>query len=360
MGRGMELTLVIPVRDDAARLGRLLQQAEDLAVFDQVIVVDDGSEVPVTFSAEPPVEEPVEQLSYRPAVQVLRRDLSGGAGAARNQGLAAVRTSHVLFFDSDDHLTEALVPLWQELQAWQAHPDRQDRAFAFCQFRHHDSRMGTVKRWGQMPYDDRFWRQAGLGGQGLDRLGPDQAPLLAQTSNYPWNKIYNVDFLRRHDLRCTEIPLHNDVELHWASFVSAVLDEADMLVSHRIVASHEVQPFGHRLTNRTGADRLCLFDALAALQPRFARLPKDQALRWRGVFLQFLSDLFSWVRGALAVEFHAVLDQRIRQFLHEMLDPALQRDLAQRDPVIALQLLLQMGAAAPQLAAQDQARGGLS
>lgn len=356
MGRGMELALVIPVRDDAARLGRLLQQAEDLAVFDQVIVVDDGSEVPVNFSAEPPVEQP----SYRPAVQVLRRDLSGGPGAARNQGLAAVRTSHVLFFDSDDHLTEALVPLWQELQAWQAHPDRQDRAFAFCQFRHHDSRMGTVKRWGQMPYDDRFWRQAGLGGQGLESLGPDQAPLLAQSSNYPWNKIYNVDFLRRHDLRCTEILQHEDVELHWSSYLSAVLDGADILASQRSAACHVVHPDGQRLTNLKGGQRLQLFDGLAALQPRFARLPKDQALRWRGVFLQFLSDLFSWVRGALAVEFHAVLDQRIRQFLHEMLDPALQRDLAQRDPVIALQLLLQMGMASPQLAAQEQARGGLS
>src|SRR5690606_2195009 len=52
------LTAVIPARDDAGPLARLLAQAAALRLFDRVVVVDDGSAVPLTPALAPPGSPP--------------------------------------------------------------------------------------------------------------------------------------------------------------------------------------------------------------------------------------------------------------------------------------------------------------
>lgn len=82
-----EVTVVIPVRDRAAELARCLAGLDGLPV----IVVDDGSADPRAVAA----------VAARAGARCLRREVSGGPGAARNTGLAAVRTPLVAFLDSD-------------------------------------------------------------------------------------------------------------------------------------------------------------------------------------------------------------------------------------------------------------------
>lgn len=84
-----DVTVVIPVRDNMSGLQRLVASLRGL----RVVVVDDGSQVPVRG----------EELTtgHCCEVEVLRHPESRGPAAARNTGLAACKTEFVAFLDSD-------------------------------------------------------------------------------------------------------------------------------------------------------------------------------------------------------------------------------------------------------------------
>lgn len=83
-----DVTVVIPVRDNASGVRRLLTAVRRL----RVIVVDDGSAAPL---------EQADLAELHADVHVVRHDRSLGAAAARNTGLAACTTDFVAFLDSD-------------------------------------------------------------------------------------------------------------------------------------------------------------------------------------------------------------------------------------------------------------------
>jgi mycofactocin glycosyltransferase len=87
-GSPAEVTVVIPVRDRPGGLARLLSE---LGSAYPVIVVDDGS-------AD---QAAVARLCEKHGARLRRRPVSGGAGPARNDGLAMVTTPFVAFLDSD-------------------------------------------------------------------------------------------------------------------------------------------------------------------------------------------------------------------------------------------------------------------
>jgi mycofactocin system glycosyltransferase len=84
----LDVTVVVPVRDNASGLHRLMAALRGL----RVIVVDDGSAIPV---------QPSDFSGMHCDVQVLRHTRSNGPAAARNTGLAACETDFVAFLDSD-------------------------------------------------------------------------------------------------------------------------------------------------------------------------------------------------------------------------------------------------------------------
>jgi len=79
-----DVTVVVPAKDNAAGLRRLLQALESV----RVIVVDDGSETPFV-------------APEAGRVTVLRHETSRGPAAARNTGMRAATTPFVAFLDSD-------------------------------------------------------------------------------------------------------------------------------------------------------------------------------------------------------------------------------------------------------------------
>ena len=81
--RADDVTVVIPVKDNQAGVDRLVDALDGL----KVIVVDDGSDVPIT--------------GRRPDVTVIRFDSNRGPSAARNAGVGAAATDFVAFLDSD-------------------------------------------------------------------------------------------------------------------------------------------------------------------------------------------------------------------------------------------------------------------
>jgi mycofactocin glycosyltransferase len=83
-----DVTVVIPVRDNASGLHRLMASLRGL----RVIVVDDGSAAPVRVS---------DFDGLHCDVSVIRHETSRGPAAARNTGLAECSTDFVAFLDSD-------------------------------------------------------------------------------------------------------------------------------------------------------------------------------------------------------------------------------------------------------------------
>lgn len=81
-----DVTVVIPVRDRADSLGTCLQSLSSPAV-----VVDDGSAQRAAIAS----------VCRRYGARLVRRDRSGGPGAARNAGIKACDTELIAFLDSD-------------------------------------------------------------------------------------------------------------------------------------------------------------------------------------------------------------------------------------------------------------------
>jgi len=79
-----DVTVVVPAKNNAAGVRRLLQSLAGL----EVIVVDDGSDTPIGI----PEDE---------RIRVFRHESSRGPASARNLGLREARTEFVAFLDSD-------------------------------------------------------------------------------------------------------------------------------------------------------------------------------------------------------------------------------------------------------------------
>ena len=312
----MQPALIIPVWNDRSGVERLLKQARRLDCFSEVIIVDDASMQPLE-------EDRLCRAWGEGHLRLFRQTSQQGAGAARNLALEHVSASHLMFFDSDDLLTPELVFLLRDLAG---------RDFDFCLFRHHDSRPGRWGRYGQMSSDDALWRLAGVATGALQKIDSGQATLLAGTINYPWNKIYRTDFLQKHDIRCAETPVHNDIPLHWLSF----LHGRHILTSDRIAARHFVTRGGNRLTNRSGRERLSVFTPLRSVATATDGHPLMTA------FLRFACNLFDWIRGILDPAFRSEFQSEMRHFLQQIATPTLFAEIVQRDPVLARRITLQL------------------
>lgn len=311
----MELSLVIPVWNDLEGLGRLLKQVAELDLFSEVIVMDDASDVPPGPGLCPA------GLSGR--ISWIRSDIQRGAGHARNAALERVRGSHVIFFDSDDMFTEDFSRI-AELAAVEKEP------FDFLIFRHDDSRITAQGGNGALPDDEMRWRAIGAGGK-PQVLSLDQATRLCRVAAYPWNKIYRTGFLRDHRIRCTETMVHNDIELHWNSFIAA----RRILTCALPGAIHFVQEGGRRLTNRRSADRLEVFRALENVMPRITAGADYDKLAFLQPFVRFSCDLVSWVGKNIEGEYHPELLIRAQQHFLGSLDRRLMTMIAYVDPALA-------------------------
>lgn len=319
----MTLTLAIPSHNDTAPLCRLLHQIARLKLGDHVIVVDDGSDRPVDKA------QVCDQSGLpQDRLMLLRHDRPKGPGAARNRAILYTQTDHLLFLDADDLPTRELPELLRDLEG---------EAFDFCQFQYHDTRMEQELAWGQMTHDQQLWQAAGLDLGALSEVTPKAAAELARTANYPWNKIYRTEFLRAHAIGCSDILVHEDVELHWRSFLNA----RRILASDRVGVIHFVSPQGARLTNRTGAERLDLFGPLGRLAMEIRlKSPATYALP----FFDFAIGLFDWIAGNLDPAHHDAFATAVHDFVTIQ---------------VPADLLDQIRAAEPERTARVLARAGL-
>lgn len=317
----MTLSVVIPVHNDPDGLTRLLTQLGDLQIADRIFVCDDAS-TPPCRPAELGFDEAAAGITY------LRSDSHRGAGHARNMGIAALDTDHVLFFDSDDLLTEDLPGLLADLDRL----EQDGQAFDFCLFRHIDSRQRAQGEPGPMVSDQQLWQAAGLTDPAPQLISPEQAAQIAMIAAYPWNKIYRTEFLLAQNIRCTEILVHNDIELHWASFIKARRIYASAVLG----CEHFVEPDGQRLTNRKGRERLEVFRALEALH--LVLHDSAQEPQFLLPMTRFYTRLFGWILGTLDPQYQPAFHRKVAGFLLDHHSDATMTLIAARDPGLAQQI----------------------
>lgn len=269
------LAIVIPVWNLPCDLTHLLEQVSQMGIFTEIVVADDGS----TMECDPKALGFTEsQLGGR--LVYLRSPRQRGAGHARNIALSLVKAHNLLFFDADDHLAPGLPAIWQQHLCADC-PD-------FTIFRHSDSRIQNyVDREGSFPTEEMRWRVA-LNDRPFKILTSTEAVGLCSISNYPWNKIYRTDFLRSAEISCSETPVHNDIRLHWLSFLRARRIQADA----RIGAVHIIENSNHHLTQLRGAERLCLGSILEDLVGILQKTPNY--IVFMRQFIQFADDVCRW------------------------------------------------------------------
>lgn len=317
----ISLSVVIPVWNDPDGLTRLLRQLLALPGIARIIISDDASDSPVT-----PETLDLPEAARDPRLVWLYSDTRRGAGHARNAGLDRVRTRHVLFFDSDDLLLPGFSDLLDDLSDPALGP------FDFCLFRHVDSRRRAAGDPAPLAGDQRHWDAIDVP-EAPTRLEPAAAARICRISAYPWNKIYRTAFLREQEIRCTEIMVHNDLELHWLSFLRA----RRVLASSRLCSEHFVHEAGTRLTNRSGAERLEVFRALEAVQADISD-NADLAALYGGAATEFYLNLFRWIDGMLRRDLRRPFHRKARLFLRRALSLPVFVLVATSDPALARRL----------------------
>lgn len=316
----MRLTVAIPARNDAPGLLRLLDRLGRLGCAAHVVVVDDGSDRPLEAAA-------LARAAALPgdALTLLRHETPRGPGTARNLALAHVPTDHLLYLDADDLPTAELPPLLADLKG---------ETFDVCLFKHHDTRAEQELAWGQMPWDEAHWQAAGLALGALREATSEATAHLSRTANYPWNKIYRTAFLRERGIGCSEIMVHEDVELHWRSFLHA----RRILTSDRVAVIHHVAPGGGRLTNRTGPERLEVFAPLARIAAELAAGPPDRQARLAPPFFAFTAGLLDWIEANLDPAHHARFHAAARDWINAHLPEGMADRIAAEDPPLSTRL----------------------
>ncbi len=319
----MTLGVVIPVWNDHAGLGRLLGQLLTMPVFDQIIISDDASDPAAGPDTLGLVYDTAAALANDSRLLWLRSDAQRGAGHARNFALDAITTSHVIFFDSDD----LFLPEFSQLI-----PELDGIDFDFCVFRHVDSRKRAKGGFGPLGSDDGIWVAADAMTARPTPLPLIGAAQLCRISAYPWNKVYRTGFLRETGIRCTEIPVHNDLELHWMSFLEA----RRILTSRRVCCEHFVEVDGQRLTNRSGTERFAVFQALQVLQDALDRNPRR--LDFLVPFAEFYTRLFGWIAAKLEPDLRDSFAARARAFLLARMTEPQFTLIALRNPGVATRI----------------------
>jgi glycosyltransferase involved in cell wall biosynthesis len=323
MSRSPELTVVVPMRNAGATIGRVIEAilSTPSANF-EVIAVDDASSDDSVARVE---------ALRNPDVRVLRMDRPAGAGVARNHGFAEASGTYTLFFDADDDIHPSA--LRRAIDAL----DETNADLAFLPYRY---RRGTSTEYeGMNSYDQTVWSHY-LGEPLATTAHVGRVAILAEVprllgfSNYPWNKVIRTDPYRTGGLTFGRTPVHNDILGHW----HMLLEARTMVLLDEPLCTHIVTDIGNNLTNESSEIRLTLFDALdetysfldarPTLRNRYSHHYWDFALRVAG-----------WAAGRIDAEHTPEFNVRLQQHLLRVNLVDFARIRRQRDPALANRML---------------------
>lgn len=206
----VKVSVIVPIYNVEKYLRKCLDGILSQTLKDiEVVAVDDGS-----TDSSPSILREYAKKDGR--IQVVSRQ-NGGAGAARNTGLALARGKYLFFHDPDDFSAP------QMLERLVANAERYNSDVVVAGRMLYDNAAASVIKTVHLPKHVVSARQPFDYRDVADRF-------FASFGFAPWNKLFRRDFIEKAGLRFQEIPRTNDmyfvnVALAAACRISA-LDEA--------------------------------------------------------------------------------------------------------------------------------------
>ena len=285
----VDLTVVIPVYNSADLLRQTVDSVLALTGLKyNVILVDDGS-----TDASLTIMEEYE--SAHDNVHVFAQG-NRGAGRARNSVIPLSTGRYTFFLDADDVIDP------EALTAAVAQADADSADLLFVEYK---IELTDEARTDGMPKADRdVWRKLRTATR-----HPQRQQLVAQLINYPWNRIIRTSLLHDANIFFGATVVHNDVQFHWHSIVSAqnisFLDVA--VTTHRKFATRE------QVTNIQDARRMAVLEALRSTHERIALL--DAYPNVRSEWEKFATHLLGWAKSRVPESLHENYETRRQELL---------------------------------------------
>ncbi|KZY48888.1 hypothetical protein A3731_27025 [Roseovarius sp. HI0049] len=277
-----DLSVIIPVYNAAATLERVVGDVlalRGLGLRCQVVLVDDAS-------TDESGEIARRLAAGHPEVVFLQHEVNAGAGVARMTGWPQATGRYALFFDADDILHGDVLRL--TIERMEAHP-HVDTAMLAYRYERGGANTGL-----EMSFEDtKVFRR--LLKEGVPAIGtPEEMGALLTVTNYPWNKVIRTAHFRQAGLRFGSTHVNNDIRGHW----EMILKARRVMLSDEVICTHLVDPEGPNITNRFGAERLQMLEALGEL---YDMLERNADLRRREAhrFWRVAHRLYCWARPRL-------------------------------------------------------------
>lgn len=244
MGNNPLVSIVMPVYNAQEYLSEALDSLYHQSYRNlEIICVDDGS-------TDQSLDILKEYAKYDKRFRYIQQQ-NQFAGVARNNGLKHVTGKYVMFLDSDDVFERNMI---RDLVKIAELKNTDIIFFGFFHFKKdikHRSLMG-------IPYTSRTVTSAQEHRQDLFQIG----------QGVPWNRFYNVDFVRKTGLQFQKLQSNNDV-----FFSKAIMLYADRMlflrkryVNYRINNSNSLQGSYKVLSGNFVKCTVAIFDQLNNLE----------------------------------------------------------------------------------------------
>ena len=285
------ITIIIPAYNAEATILNAVESCLKSECIAKVIVVADA-----------PTDKTVELLtgvSYNPdIVEIIELEDNVGAGACRNMGIEKVITSHIAFLDADDTINAySFDTVFNDMASG---CDLAVGCYKYCKCEHQLDAS-------EMTLGDERVISSILQSQDKIVLEADLISKLLLLVNYPWNKIYRTDFIRKYGIKFQTIPVHNDILFHWSCLIQA----SRVLLHRAIMVNHFVFDNRNQMTNDTSERRLSVFSALHAVKEIALNSKRETS----AYFYQFLEVILPWTLRQIDIQHRDKFVERLQMLL---------------------------------------------
>lgn len=317
------LTAIIPVYNAREHIEPLVHAFLGIeGVRCQVILVDDHSD-------DGSREEVSRMAAEFPQVMALYQPANMGAGCARNLAFPHARGRYTIFFDVDDRLhSEVIAPT---LAILDEEPELDTAMFAY---RYERDKMVSFTA---MSMADQESFDAVLKGADTVAASLEDVARLLRFTNYPWNKIVRTTHFQDAGLRFGKTKVNNDILGHWYSLLFA----RRMLIVNKVICTHIVHPQGQNLTNRFGAERLQMFDALGETIDMLEAYPALHR-HFAHHFWGLVNTLVLWARPRIVPDVRLEFESRYRDLISRIDLEVFAKMRAKQSPQVASRFVRDM------------------
>lgn len=255
MDTQIKVSVIVPVYNAEEYLEQTAEYIHNQTLKDiEVIYVDDGS-----TDGTIDILRKLEQQDSR--VMVLTQQNSY-AGVARNNGLSRAKGKYVVFWDADDiFLPEALEEMYNKCE--------QDNAdICICAASHYDEANGKLYPATTYLKKENLPEHTPFGHEDIDDY------LFNFSTNVPWNKMYNRQFVLDNNITFQAIKRANDnYFVMLAYFYAKVFTVVDKVLIHYRIN------YGSSLTGGASNDPLSVYEAYSATYVKLATEPEFEKVR---------------------------------------------------------------------------------